>query len=62
MREAKINIVDNVPDISELQSIKKFVFRLDNDSPDLISAVQDSIKKLELKFPDYTFEATFGNH
>lgn len=49
MREAKINIVDNVPDISELQSIKKFVFRLDNDSPDLISAVQDSIKKLELK-------------
>lgn len=51
-----------MPYISELQSIKKFVFRLDGDSPDLISAVQDSIKKLELEFSDYTFEATFRNH
>lgn len=61
-REAKTNIFDNVPYISELQSIKKFVFRLDGDSPDLINAVQDSIKKLELEFSDYTFEATFRNH
>lgn len=59
MREAKINIVDNVPDISELQSIKKFVFRLDNDSPDLISAVQDSIKKLELKHSIWSGQDVF---
>lgn len=60
-REAKTNIVDNVPDILELQGIKNFVFRLDGDSPKLINAVQGSIKKLQVEFPDYTFDAIFGN-
>ena len=62
VREAKTNIIDNVPDITELQNIKKFVFRLDGDSQELINAVENSINKLKTEFPDYSFEATFGNH
>ena len=61
-RQAKTNIIDNVPDIKELQEIKTFVFRLDGDSTELRKAVQKSIQKLKLEFPDYTFEAVFGNH
>ena len=60
-REAKTNIVDNVPNISELQDIKKFVFRFDGDSPELRTAVENSILKLQSEFPDYSFEAIFGN-
>ena len=61
-RQAKTNIIDNVPDIKELQEIKTFVFRLDGDGTELRKAVQKSIQKLKLEFPDYTFEAVFGNH
>lgn len=60
-RQAKTNIVEGVPDISILQDIKKFVFRLDGDSPELREAVYKSIGKLQLEFPDYIFEALFGN-
>ncbi len=61
-RQAKTNIVENVPNISELQKIKKFVFRLDGDSPELRKAVENSVKNLQLEFPDYSFEVTFGNN
>ncbi len=61
-RQAKTNIVDNVLDIKTLQEIKTFIFRLDGDSAELKRAVQESIEKLQLEFPDYTFDATFGNH
>ncbi len=61
-RQAKTNIVDNVPDIKELQQIKTFIFRLDGDSTELRKAVQKSIDKLKLEFPDYTFEVIFGSH
>ena len=60
-REAKTNIMNNVPNISELQDIKKIVFRFDRDSPELRTAVENSIIKLQSEFPDYSFEAIFGN-
>ena len=44
-RQAKTNIVEGVPDISILQEIKKFVFRLDGDSRELREAVYKSIEK-----------------
>lgn len=58
----KTNIVEGVPDISTLQEIKKFVFRLDGDSLELREAVYKSIEKLQLEFPDYTFDVIFGNN
>ena len=61
-RQAKTNIVEKVPNRSELQKIKKFVFRLDGDSPELRKAVENSVQNLQLEFPDYSFEVTFGNN
>ena len=58
----KTNIVEGAPDISTLQEIKKFVFRLDGDSLELREAVYKSIEKLQLEFPDYTFDVIFGNN
>ncbi len=58
-REAKRNSL-NVPNIEELKEIKEFRFRLDGDTPALRSAVENSLNKLRLEFPDYMFSAEFG--
>ncbi len=58
-REAKTNSLE-VPTIDELKSIKEFKFRLDGNTPELKNAVENSLNKLRLEFPEYKFSAEFG--
>ena len=55
-----VNGSQSIPSLQEIKGIKKFVFRLDGNSAELQSAVNQSIKKLQSEFPDYTFEVIFG--
>ncbi|WP_409340628.1 PrsW family glutamic-type intramembrane protease [Paenibacillus sp. MBLB4367] len=50
----------DVPDLQEITSIRDFVFRLDGDTPELRSAVENSLNQLRTEFPDYTFNVLFG--
>ncbi|WP_274650918.1 PrsW family glutamic-type intramembrane protease [Paenibacillus humicola] len=49
-----------IPSIDDIKSIRKFVFRLDGDTPELRSAVENSLNRLRSEFPDYTFNVLFG--
>jgi len=49
-----------VPDLDEIKSIRDFVFRLDGNTPELRSAVENSLNQLRAEFPDYTFNVLFG--
>lgn len=54
------NGTPDVPSLDQIQNIRKFVFRLDGDTPELRQAVENSLNQLRKEFPDYTFEAIFG--
>ncbi|MBP2098781.1 pre-toxin TG domain-containing protein [Enterococcus rivorum] len=55
-----VNGSQSIPSLQEIKGIKKFVFRLDGNSAELQSVVNQNIKKLQSEFPDYTFEVIFG--
>lgn len=57
---ATVNGSPDVPKLDEIKSIRDFVFRLDGDSPELRTAVENSLNQLRKEFPDYTFNVTFG--
>nr|WP_306812895.1 hypothetical protein [Paenibacillus soyae] len=50
----------DVPSLNQIQNIRKFVFRLDGDTPELRQAVENSLNQLRKEFPDHTFEVIFG--
>ncbi|MEK4114625.1 WXG100 family type VII secretion target [Paenibacillus sp. FSL W8-0919] len=54
------NGTPDVPSLDQIQNIRKFVFRLDGDTPELRQAVENSLNQLRKEFPDHTFEAIFG--
>jgi len=49
-----------VPNLEQIKSIRSFVFRLDGNTPELQSAVENSLNQLRREFPDYTFNVIFG--
>ncbi|WP_368265036.1 hypothetical protein, partial [Enterococcus innesii] len=55
-----VNGSQSIPSLEEIKGVRKFVFRLDGNSAELQSAVNQSIAKLQSEFPDYTFEVIFG--
>lgn len=56
-----ISLPDNVdvPSLDKIKSLKKFVFRLEGDSPDLRKAMSDVIEKLQKEFPSYRFDVEY---
>ncbi len=50
----------NVPSVSDIQSINNYVFRINADTPALRTAVQNQIDQLKIKYPSYNFSAQFG--
>ncbi|WP_230202486.1 hypothetical protein [Paenibacillus ihumii] len=54
------NGIPDVPSLDQIKGIRKFVFRLDGDTPELRQAVENSLEQLRKEFPDYTFEVWFG--
>ena len=51
---------ENVPEIKSLKSIRKFVFRIDADTPELRQAVEQCLNMLRAKYPEYSFSAIYG--
>lgn len=49
-----------VPALNEFTDFKKFIFKMDADTPELRAAVQNAMNQLKNDFPDYVFSATFG--
>jgi hypothetical protein len=49
-----------IPDLTQIQGVRHFVFHLEADSPELRQAVYEAIRRLRLRFPDFSFEAAFG--
>ena len=49
-----------VPELAEIIDIKKFIFRLEGDTPELRDAVEDGLNVLRQEFPDYKFSAEYG--
>ncbi|MEK3716422.1 hypothetical protein [Paenibacillus sp. FSL R7-0333] len=54
------NGTPDVPLLDQIKDIRKFIFRLDGDTPDLRQAVENSLEQLRKEFPGYTFDALFG--
>ncbi|MEK5003246.1 peptidoglycan-binding domain-containing protein [Paenibacillus sp. FSL P4-0127] len=54
------NGTSNIPSLDQIKGIRKFIFRLDGDTPELRQAVENSLEQLRKEFPDYTFDALFG--
>ena len=50
----------NVPSVSDIQSINNYVFRINADTPALRTAVQNRIDQLKIKYPSNNFSAQFG--
>ncbi|MGG3284378.1 WXG100 family type VII secretion target [Paenibacillus solani] len=50
----------DVPSLDQIKDIRKFIFRLDGDTPELRQAVENSLKQLRKEFPGYIFDALFG--
>lgn len=50
----------NVPSVSDIQSIINYVFRVNADTPALRTAAQSQINQLKIKYPSYNFSAQFG--
>ena len=48
------------PKLEDIKNIKKFVFRLDGDSPELQRAVNKSMANLKRENPEYSFNAIYG--
>ena len=57
---ATVNGTKDVPKLSDINNIKKFVFRIEADTPEIKSAVNDAMSKLSRQYEGYTFEATYG--
>lgn len=51
---------DDLPDIAQLKSIRKFVFVIDADTYALRQAVEHSLNMLRWKYPEYEFWAIYG--
>ena len=51
---------DELPDIDQLKSIRKFVFVIDADTSALRQAVEYSLDMLRLNYPGYEFWAIYG--
>ncbi|MDE6567341.1 MAG: hypothetical protein K2K70_06380 [Lachnospiraceae bacterium] len=49
-----------MPDIDQLKSIRKYVFVIEEDTPALRLAVENSLTKLRLEYPGYEFWAIYG--
>lgn len=49
-----------MPLLDQIKDIRKFIFRLDGDTPELRQAVENSLEQLRKEFPGYTFDALFG--
>ncbi|MEK3837137.1 MULTISPECIES: hypothetical protein [unclassified Paenibacillus] len=54
------NGTPDVPLLDQIKDIRKFIFRLDGDTPELRQAVENSLEQLRKEFPGYTFDALFG--
>lgn len=50
-----------VPSLDEIKTIRKLQFRIEGDSPELRNAVEEQIKKLSQKYPNWEFSAEFGD-
>jgi hypothetical protein len=50
----------DVPDLSSIQHIRKYEFRIDSSTPELKKAVEAELENLRKKYPDWTFNAEFG--
>ena len=57
---ATTNGTQTVPSLDQIQNVRRFEFRLDGDTPELRSAVGNSLERLKTEFPDFNFNATFG--
>ena len=44
------------------KNIKNYVFRIDMDTPQLRSAVENCLKKLREEYPSYNFSAVYGGN
>ncbi|MDE6567327.1 MAG: hypothetical protein K2K70_06310 [Lachnospiraceae bacterium] len=51
---------NDLPDIDQLKSIRKYVFVIEEDTYALRQAVENSLGKLRLKYPEYEFWAIYG--
>ncbi|MEK3705474.1 WXG100 family type VII secretion target [Paenibacillus sp. FSL R7-0198] len=54
------SVSQDVPLFEDITNIRKYVFRIDADTPKLRSAVQNELNNLKTKYPDYNFSAEFG--
>ena len=59
-RILSIKNLNDLPDIDQLKSIRKYVFVIDEDTYALRQAVENSLTKLRLKYPEYEFWAIYG--
>ena len=50
----------SIPTVAELQSIRKYYFRINANNPDLQIAVENGLNVLRGKYPGYIFKAYFG--
>ncbi len=53
-------IIDYSFTISELKSIKDYVFRINEDTSELRIAVEDCLEQLRKLYPDFNFYAIYG--
>lgn len=51
---------NDLPDIAQLKSIRKYVFVIDADTQALRQAVEHSLNMLRWKYPEYEFWAIYG--
>jgi hypothetical protein len=49
-----------VPKFDEIKNFKDFTFKIDADTPALRQAVENAIRELKVKFPDFNFNAIYG--
>ena len=50
----------NIPSLANIQGLTQLEFRVENATPAVKKAVAEQIKALQLKFPEWTFTAKFG--
>lgn len=49
-----------VPQLGEIQNIRRYRFRVESDTPELRKVVERQVKALSEQYPDWTFTAVFG--
>ncbi|WP_227498527.1 hypothetical protein [Synechococcus sp. PCC 7336] len=55
-----VNGTQNTPDLSDIRDIRSFVFRVEANSPELRTAVDNGLNQLRSDFPDFQFDVQFG--